>query len=372
MNSTMNQRNTSNCQMLLLKAIRGALWGEKIVFDLNYPQFCSLMTLAEDQAVIGLVFDVVSTQKTKIDFETTMKYIGVQRQIESQNINLNKEISYFASICEKMVFPNMIVKGQTVGILYPKSTLRSSGDIDVLFKDDYQKSKEVLERTLNVTLPPQMVEKEISFYIGDTRFDLHKSIVDFCTSKNEHYWEKVMENAWKSPYQVTINGIKINTLPPTYNAIYIFLHLFYHFIREGVALRQFCDWTMVLHHYKSSIDYSKITEILCVLGLYKAYKAFGTIVVDELGLPANEFPVELNAKDRKWKNDILHDIFKGGNFGKNNHIAKNEWLFKIETFQLMARNCFKYYKLAPGELRMMIPKMIIVNWRLLVNRLGRK
>ena len=99
--------------------------------------------------------------------------------------------------------------------------------------------------------------------------------------------------------------------------------------------------------------------------MIKAYRAFGTILVCELGLPREEFPIVLDVNDMKWVEPIKNDIFKGGNFGRKNHKAKNPWLFKAETCCLITRNCFKYLSLAPSELRMMIPKMIGVNWRLI-------
>ena len=322
------------------------------------------MSLAEEQVVSALVFDVVSVQKIKVGFENTMYYLGLLNQIKKENVSLNDELSYFVSLSETYHFKYLIVKGQTIGQLYPKASLRVSGDIDILMSD-YPQNKVKLEDMMSIKLPDKMIEKELSFYHGNKRFDVHKSIVDFCSAKHNELWESEIAKAWEQNFVVMVGDCKVRTLPPTLNAIYVFLHLFYHFIREGVALRQFCDWAMILHSYRDRIDRARLTSILQELDMIKAYRAFGTILVCELGLPREEFPIELDENDMKWMESIKCDIFKGGNFGRKNHKAKNPWLFKAETFCLITRNCFKYFSLAPSELRMMIPKMIGVNWRLI-------
>lgn len=99
--------------------------------------------------------------------------------------------------------------------------------------------------------------------------------------------------------------------------------------------------------------------------MFDAFCALGTILIDCLGLPQNEFPFALD-DDRKWEEKILQDIFRGGNFGKQNHKATSELGYKFETMCLAIRNSFRYYKLAPSEMRMMIPKKVGINLRLLL------
>jgi hypothetical protein len=66
-------------------------------------------------------------------------------------------------------------------------------------------------------------------------------------------WDSLIEKEWQEKYFVEIDGVKVRTLSPTLNAAYVFIHLFFHFIREGVSLRPFCDWAIVLHYYYSGI-----------------------------------------------------------------------------------------------------------------------
>lgn len=178
-------------------------------------------------------------------------------------------------------------------------------------------------------------------------------------------WDNLMEEEWQEKHYVEIDGVKVRTLSPTLNAAFVFIHLFFHFIREGVSLRQLCDWAIVLHHYKDEIDKNKLLDILSQLDMAKSYKAFGSILVDELGLPEDDFPIEIKEDDRQWKEKLLKDIFEGGNFGKLHHKAQNSWQFKIETLQLAIRNTLRYYRLCPSEIGGMIPRLVKGNLKIL-------
>lgn len=135
-----------------------------------------------------------------------------------------------------------------------------------------------------------------------------------------------------------------------------------------MSLRQLCDWALVLHHYKDEIDGDMLMAILHELGLFDAYCAFETILVDKIGLSAKKLAIPISDDDRKWQGTILGDIFRGGNFGKLNHQARSSWKYKVETMGVAMRNSFRYYRLCPSEVGGMIPRLVKVNWKILINR----
>lgn len=135
-----------------------------------------------------------------------------------------------------------------------------------------------------------------------------------------------------------------------------------------MPLRQLCDWALVLHHYKDEIDRDMLMAILHELDLFDAYCAFETILVDKIGLSAKELAIPISDGDRKWQGTILGDIFRGGNFGKLNHQARSSWKYKVETMGVAMRNSFRYYRLCPSEVGGMIPRLVKVNWKILINR----
>lgn len=349
----------------LLRVLGCALWKTSFQGSISAQSFIQILSLAKDQTVLSLVFDVLKNANLdgKIDKKLILKIIKLTERTKIQNSKIDKELLDFSLCCQKTGLMCLVVKGQTIGWLYSNPALRTSGDIDFLVPEI---SPHLFEVFPNVEFPVIMKEKEYGFKHNGFIYELHTRLIDFGCKKHQILWENLISEEWRKDYYVSINGEMVRTLSPTINAVYLFLHLFFHLIREGVSLRQFCDWAVMLHYYRNEIDRALLNDILKQLDMIRGYKSFGCILVEELGLPTEDFPMSYSNDDRKWKVKILYDIFKGGNFGKHNHKAKSAYGYKIETFRLAARNSIRYYRLAPSEMFMMIPKMIKINLRLLV------
>lgn len=353
-------------QNILFSLLRSALWGDPFKDEVPGESFSQVIELAKEQTVVGLVFDVLKEVKNDSRQNRTLIFrtIKLTERIKTQNLTINKELCSFSQKSEKAGLTYLVVKGQTLGRLYANPLLRSSGDIDFLVPDISSNLSDVFP---DVQFPKVMKEKELDFKFNNITYELHTRLTDFGCKKHQRFWEELISQEWEKDFNVEIDGVKVRTMSPTMNAVYLFVHLYFHLIREGVSLRQFCDWAMMLHHYQNEIDRTHLCEILEQLDMIKGYKAFGCILVDELGLPEDEFPISLAEEDRRLKDKILEDIFQGGNFGKKNHKSKSAFGFKLETLRMAVRNSIRYYSLAPSEMRMMIPKMIKINMKLLIN-----
>lgn len=350
----------------LFSLLRSALWGEPFQGEVSKQEFAQILKLAKEQTVTGLVFNVLKDAKIEgtLNKSIIFENIGLTEQIKHQNAIINRELCSFASRSQDAGLKYLVVKGQTIGCLYANPGLRAPGDIDFLVTQKTQISQ-IIHLFPDAVIPQRLTEKEYGFESNGVTYELHIRLIDFGCKKHQAVWEDIIAEEWGKNYFVEIDGVKVKTLSPTINAVYLFLHLFFHLIREGVSLRQFCDWAIMLHHYRNEIDKDVLKGILLQLDMIRGYKAFGTILVDELGLPVEDFPLSLADEDRGMKGKILGDIFKGGNFGKHNHKSKSALGFKLETFRMAVNNSIRYYSLAPSEMRMMIPKMLKINLKLL-------
>lgn len=348
---------------LLFILLRNSLWqyGEDIPKDMPENTTAMIFQTAEEQSLIGIVADALIRNNVKMPQKYVFKAISLTNQVKKANHKLNGEFHSFLNL----KFGNyVVVKGQTIAAIYPDPLLRMPGDIDFLISD-YSIAQQVLEEEWNISLPKRVIDREVDFEHGNQTYELHTSLITFAKKKHQAIWDELIEEEWQGKHYVEIDRIRVRTLSPTLNAAYVFIHLFFHFIREGVSLRQLCDWAIVLHHYHKEIDCAKLLAILKELDMYKAYCAFGTILIDYLGLKSIEFPFELSDNDRKWKEMILKDIFDGGNFGKKHHQTHNSWIFKMETMHIAVRNSVKYYKLCPSEVGGMISRLVKGNLKIL-------
>lgn len=362
---------------MLFKLLSNALWGDTLKNQFSAVEFRDVVPLAEQQTVLGLVFDVLKDKHIEglTDKKTVFDAMAKAENIKRQNTIVNKELTEFADRCNQQEIDYIVVKGQTIGCLYPNHELRQAGDIDFMFPVEpameRDKNYEIQRSKMatifpEVKLPEKIMEGEVEFTRNGILYELHTSLRGWAKKRHQEIWDNLMEKVWQEKYFVEIDEVRVRTLSPTLNAAYVFIHLFFHFIREGVSLRQLCDWAVVLHYYNAEIDKDRLIRILLELDMFDAYCAFGTILVDELGLPKKEFPVSLDDNDREWKGKILEDIFRGGNFGKLHHQAHSSWKFKVETMCVALRNSFRYYRLCPSEVGGMIPRLLKGNLKILL------
>ena len=353
----------SKTRKLLFTFLRNAIWRieHDVPKELSEEEVSRLISVADEQTVSGLAVEAIIQNDIKIPQEWVFEAVGIDTQTKQANKQLNDELKEFVRLSLK---DYVVVKGQTIAAIYPNPMARLSGDIDFLVQD-YPAAKELLKKEWCIELPSKLFDREFAFEHGGVTYEIHDQLIVFGSRKHQRYWDELLK---RPSYYVSIDGVQIPTLAPTVNAIYVFVHLFFHFLREGVSLRQFCDWAMVLHHYRDEIVCKDLMVALDQLELVKAYKALGCILVDDLGLPKEDFPYKLNEEDRKWHNKLLDDIFKGGNFGKLNHQANGTWKYKIETIGVALRNTFKYYRLCPSEVGGMIPRLMKVNLKVLLKR----
>lgn len=305
-----------------------------------------------------------------ISEDLMLSWVEAAVGIRKRNIRANEAVSRFASYMRKRDLGFFVFKGQTVGCLYEWPEARTSGDVDFyVCQADWNKMLNNVSRRTNC----HFTDKHVEFSDGGIAYEMHHSIATFAKKTHQHYWDCLVEedlalnrrqlvhDGQKNSYQNVVNIADelVPTLSPTIYAVYLFVHIYHHFMKEGVGLRQFCDWLVFLRVNKNKIDRSKLHDILETLGYVKAYKAFGCILVDQLGLAAEEFPYVLGGEDRKWEKAILDVVFSGGNFGQyGRRTAKAGILHSVETgFRSIAHVC-RFYSLSPQESLLLIPKLL--------------
>lgn len=343
----------------LFEILRSELWGTGLSFSqLSHSEFEELMALAGEQTVTGLVGDCLIKNNIKLEREDALSLFAKLKAIEKRNAHVNENLVSFVNFMERKGVDYIIVKGQVAGALYPNPDARMSGDVDLYFVgDNYEKIKGLVEQRLGKQLSKLSDGKHVEFEVNSVVFELHEKLSRLATRKHQEYWDQMIDHAiLEGTDTVTIAGKEIKTLSATYNALYIFVHLFYHMTASGVGLRQLCDMmkslSPTLPHREgvSKIDKERLEEILKELGYLKAYKAMGAFLVEYLGLPEEEFPFTLTEKDRKWVETIKKNILKRGNFGRTGRkVKKLGVLHSMETGYLNMAQTVTFYRLAPKE-----------------------
>ena len=363
----------------LFELLRSELWGTGLSFSqLLHTEFEELMEMAGEQTVTGLVGDCLIKNNIKLERDDALGLYAKMKAIEKANARVNENLVSFVNFMERKGIDYIIVKGQVAGSFYPNPDARMSGDVDLYFVgENYEKIKGLVEQRLGKQLSKLSDGKHVEFEVNGVIFELHDKLSRLATRKHQAYWDQMIDNAiLEGTDTVIINGKEIKTLSATYNAMYIFVHLFYHMTASGVGLRQLCDWAMIIAqsafqdssskfqvknvnvndnanlnpNKKSSLNREDLGGSLKELGYLKAYKAMGAFLVEYLGLPEEQFPFVLTEKDRKWVETIKKNILKRGNFGRTGRKVKNLGvLHSMETGYLNMAQTLTFYRLAPKE-----------------------
>lgn len=346
--------------MILFALLRNELWQENSVeVTLSEEDKKRLFEAAKKQAVIGLVANALIRNNAAIGREWAFKALTLTKQIEASNERINGELVKFANFMHTNKVEYRVVKGQTVATLYPNPLLRCSGDIDFYCDaNNFNLTKNLVEKAIGKNVENNSA-KHIEFKMNGVQYELHSKLTEFSYGKHQEYWERILDrDIRENKCVVRINDTDVPVLSPTINALYIFCHIFYHLIINGIGLRQFCDLSLFLDRYKEDIDKEELDKHLRSLGIKKAFTATGYVLVELLGLKEESFPYSISKGDRKVGKRIVASVMEDGNWAREKHkVKKKGVMHSIETGYISLMQSMKYVDVAPMECILRMPRL---------------
>lgn len=357
----------------MLRLVRSSLWGTHEDMKgqmLDHDSCVQLTTMAAQQAVLGLVAQGLIDAGIHLEREDALTLFASLRRIRNRNQVMDEAV---ASFCKEMSGAGirlLVMKGQTLAALYPDVELRQSGDIDFLVhSEDWDRAMQFVHAVWQKDVKDTNSEKHVEWQKDGVQYEMHRWLTAFAYPKHHRYWEQIIvPEIWQHPNSVNIGGYEVPTLAPTYNVLYTFVHIFYHLILDGIGLRQFCDWAVLMAQVKSgNINSSKSNEAfdaeilkkhLKGIGLLDAFTGLGALLTDYLGLPEDDFPFSLSEKDHQQVPVLFENMLEMGNFGHNLHYKNKPGIWHgVEHIGRISRQARTFYHYAPAEVWWRIPNM---------------
>ncbi len=318
----------SNNQQAFLALVRAGLWSDgnpDIQID-GTTDWNDIYQLAREQSVQGVVLQGIEwfrNHNINLDVPQVLllQWIGEVQQIEQRNKAMNGFIADLIDRLRKEDVCCLLVKGQGVAQCYERPLWRASGDVDLLLsQDNYQKAK--------CFLIPQAtsVEKEnenalhLGMVIDQWVVELHGTLRSRCLDKMDSVIDDVQKDVFYCGNVRSWQNGKTQVLLPSFNndVFFVFTHIIKHFFREGIGLRQVCDWCRLLFTCRESLDLELLGRRLSKAGVMTEWKAFASYAVNYLGMPVEAMP--LFSSEEKWlrKAEKINEfILSVGNFGHN-------------------------------------------------------
>ena len=342
----------SDCFFSLL---RSGIWGSvPDIPKLSEEEWQVIYLLANQQTVTGIIVDGIEHLPSKLrpNQITLLKFIGIRSMIRAKNEALNAFIQKIAKKWHNEGLNPIMIKGQGIAQFYRNPLSRSSGDIDLFVpREKYRIAVDLAFGENNI------VDKDFSSgstnvkyrdYILEIHNNLSKKSIFPQKEKRRRWFYKNVQNSNKQ-----VLGIDVPN--DEFNCIFVFNHMLSHFMSTGVGLRQLCDWAMVLHHAtqsdKKSVLSDKLYPLLKSFGLVDPWQKIGYLLVRDLGLPKDEFPLYKDI-DAKTADFILDRILQEGNFGHYSdklHHSNNYLLRKWYAFSDMTRRNMMLFNFFPLE-----------------------
>ena len=258
-------------------------------------------------------------------------------RVLQRQVRLNHLAAEVIELLAQHSIPATLIKGYSLSGLYPDPDMREFGDVDIYVGEaNYQRAAEIVTAAYPDAHWHSDIRGGIHFILvldesQDRVVELHRVTMEVSDNKaNALYQAFTHKHLDQTIATLDIYGKAIPVPSAAYNALYVFMHAWHHFESTGVGLRQLGDWALCLSHAhaQSSAEewqalVSEIDHLLTALHMRKVWQTFGHILVRELGLPSEAFPLYTTQYQRLAKR-LMRQLLRDGHGGRPATFQFNE------------------------------------------------
>lgn len=274
---------------IYLEFLRAGLWNRPAVVS-GSVNLGEVLNLAGRQSTLPLVSKAVLDRcGSNLSPELAERLNAQVERCARAHYAADTVIAYVCEVLAKEGIESVLLKGQGVASWYSVPELRQPGDID-LYVRDYGRACEIIGRLFPENNGES--EKHTAFHVGGSlELELHKFTEVLPSRRMNAVYQRISdEGTGVDLTAVELGGASINTPSDTFNALYIFHHLWHHTRGMGIGIRQFCDWTVFLMSHKGKLDTVKLEKWLRELHLMDIWQVFGCAAVRALELDPEAVP----------------------------------------------------------------------------------
>lgn len=243
--------------------------------------------------------------------ELLLQWIGISELIRQTNMNLTERCIELQKIFSEADVRTSILKGQGVAKYYPIGLrdLRQSGDIDVYVDCSFN---EALSTANDVGFTVEGWDyKHAHLRVWkDSEIEMHYRVEVLL-----NLWKNIKLQRWFEKNKEQLFGERDGFVTPTvsFNLFYILLHIYRHFLYEGVGMRQLMDYYFILKsNTEDSTDNTDILNALQEFGMMRFAGGVMWIMQEIFGLE----PKYMYCEPLESEGRFVHDeVIAGGNFG---------------------------------------------------------
>lgn len=347
----------NNNQQAFFALLQAGLWEKDVQLSTFEKIDLSIIEqLAEEQAVVGLVAaGLEHVVDTKLPKEDVLQIVGQTLQLEQQNIAMNHFISVIVDKMRKAGIYTLLVKGQGIAQCYERPMWRACGDVDLfLSEDNYNKAVTFLAPLASKVNEENPYNRHLAMTIDPWAVELHGTLRSSLWNKLDREIDKVQDDVFFGGRVRSWMNESTQVFMPgaDEDVVFVFAHILQHYYKEGIGLRQICDWCRLVWTFRDKLNLTLLKQRIYAMGVMSEWKAFASLAVNRLGMPAEAMPFYSDSKCWKRKDDkILSFILETGTFGHNRDYSYYDKypyvVFKMISFWRHIKDLFRYFLVFP-------------------------
>ena len=300
--------------MLFFELLQVALGNrEGISIAPSAKEWADIYKESEQQALTGILLHGIEKMSVEQRPPQALlfQWIGIGQMIEQRNKVMDLRCRELLAKLTEHGLHGSILKGQGIAQLYVDGLrqFRQSGDIDVYVDCGLKKAIAFAKAMGQQKVDWDYKHLHLNVW-NDTEVEMHyrvEVLLNLRKNRRLQRWFKGNEE------QIFNNANTLTTPTTEFNVFYILLHIYRHFLYEGIGLRQIVDYYMVLRKvHDSQLMVQDYVKTVREFGMEKFAKGLMWVMQETLGMSEEWM---LWKPDQKEGGYIMNQVMKGGNFG---------------------------------------------------------
>ena len=207
----------------------------------------------------------------------------------------------------------VILKGLASASYYKKPSLRALGDVDFLINPTNRSMLEDRYVLNGYTLSQADHPSHVVFRKDKEHLEMHFEVAGIPYREVGQRVRTLLKDTLTTRIKRSYDGHEYYAPSDYEHGIILLLHMQHHMLAEGFGLRHLSDWATYVEATHDRPSWDRLILDLKGIGLYTYAMAMTETCVKYLGITQPKWLLE--STDDTLIDDIIKDIFDGGNFG---------------------------------------------------------
>lgn len=246
---------------VLFSLIRCGMEHETTSLDLSTTDYNRVLGISVGQSIIPIVYRGLKRMNAPADSLKLFDQAWIRNVFwHSQRQEALRKIT---SALDDAEIPYVPLKGAVLQYLYPDPNMRTSGDIDILTREeDLNRAVHAIEENAGFSYV-QRNYHDVNMTNSRVLLELHFSI-----KENMENIDKLLSKAWDYA-EPTGEGYRYS-FTPEYQVFHVIAHMSYHLVHGGLGIRPFLDLWLLKN--KTSFDEDMVRKMCDDCGILTFYE----------------------------------------------------------------------------------------------------